>query len=316
MIPPSNDDWLTAINESPTLSIQSKKSYVKHARALITASRELGPHSLSTVLFNMDTVLPRLANLPTHKLRSHLILILALFKRGEERRMFKRSDAHVTRHHRNWMEQLFKVNTKHRARLEENLPSDRELEAAASLQDWVNAHEQMQTVAPGSKDALLVAFHALALPPLRGGDLSHVRIGEHMSGNCIYIDREERSLKNPNGVGVLVIREHKTAHSYPELRRELPPELVELVLSSLKKEPRDWLFTAKSGAAFSDSGFSTWKGRVFRAAFKGRPVTTNSLRHAFISETDRQHQSIKDARSLASAMGHSLQVQRQYVRLR
>jgi hypothetical protein len=267
-------------------------------------------------MFNVDKMYPRIAHLPVNKLRPNLILILALFKRGEERGFFRRSDAHITRHHRNWMEMLNIANAKHRAVADDNLPTDRELEAAASLQNWLDAHTHTHEQLPDSQDALLVAFHAYALPPLRGGDLSHVRIGNHPFGNCIYFDRTARSSKFPNGTGVLLIREHKTAHTYPVLRRELPPELVEMTNRSLEKEPREWLFQSKSGAAFSDSGFSTWKCRVFRNAFKGRPVTTNSLRHAFISETDRQHQSIREARTLANAMGHSLQMQRQYVRLR
>jgi hypothetical protein len=311
----SNDEWLSAIDESPHLSKKSKQTYKAHVRTLLHTCGVDGPMGVSTILFDLPRFLPRLVRLKPNAMRSHLILILSLFKRGEERQVFRRSDAHVTNHHRGWMERLFECNKAHQSKVEDNLPTDREVEAAATLAEWATAKDYIQQRRPDSQEALLVAFHALAMPPLRGGDLSHVRVGFHPTGNCIYVDEDDRDHDFPEGYGELIIREHKTSSSFPELRRELPPELVLLSLRSIEKEPRDWLFSAKSGGAFSDSGFSTWKTRVFRDAFKGKPVTTNSLRHAYISGLDRQNQSIRQAREIADAMGHSLGTQRQYVRL-
>ena len=312
---PSNDEWMTAIQNAPKLSKCSKRSYAKQIKAVLRACDLSGPLGISTVMFNVDDHLPALSKVPDHTLRTHLSAIVAMFKRGEEASIFKRCHANITKHHRAWSEELFKSRGRYKVRIEDNKPSDRELEARSTMADWGRALKFMQETEPDSQAALLVAFHALALPPLRGGDLSHVRIGETMTGNFIRVYPDSRCLAFPEGRAKLVIREHKSAATYGDLVRELPAELIRLLLRSVRAEPREWLFTTKALAPYSDSGFSAWKCRMFHKAFEGRPGSTNSLRHADISEVDRQHQTIREARELAKAMGHSLQMQREYVRL-
>ena len=240
-------------------------------------------------------------------LRNHLVVALALFKRGEERQFFKRSDASIVKHHKAWMDAHLECHKSHKNKLDDNLPTHREIEGRASVNDFKNAHVYMAKTEGGTQETLLVALHALILPPLRGGDLSHVRIGKQMDGNCIYVD--------PQGVGRLLIRDHKTSSSYPSLERVVPIPALNFLEDSLIEQPREWLFTTKkSNSPYSDGGFSDWKSRVFRKAFDGRPVTSNSLRHSYITDMWNRS-SINDARKLATSMGHSLEMQRQYVRL-
>ena len=244
------------------------------------------------------------------KVQRHVLAaILCLFKRGEEHRLFRRCDAHVAAPHRQYLEALSGCHRILNGHLDDNLSTHREIEAAATLREWMNAHERMQDSDPHSQDALLIAFQTLALPPLRGSDLSHIRIGPQMTGNYMMV--------RPDGSGELVIRDHKTARYYPRLERNLPRDLVEMVERSIAAEPRNWLFSASNGSAYSTSGFLKWKTKVFARAFGGRPVTSNSLRHAFVTERihGNANLSTNQARAVASSMGHSLGMQRQYVRL-
>ena len=307
MAPPSDDDWFAAIEASPSLSKKSKKSYWKHARALLRACMGPGTSTLSEILFNFDRAYKKLSHLSPSVLRNHLIIILALFKRGEERHFFKRSDAQMVNHHRSWMDAHGSCHKTHKCKMDDNLPTDREIEGGASFDDFKHAHVFMAEAEGETQDTLLVAFHALIIPPLRGGDLSHVRIGKQPAGNCVYIDGE--------GVGRLLIRDHKTSATFPALERVVPKPLLDFLEDSLEAQPREWLFTTKRmNGPYSEGGYSDWKSRVFRKAFNGRPVTSNSLRHSYISEMWNKS-SINDARRLATAMGHSLGTQRQYVRL-
>lgn len=308
MAPPSDDEWLRMIDSSPHLSKKSKASYKKHARGFARLCGCDSLCSISHILFNFDTAYPKIARLPSNLQRSHLIVALCLFKRGEENRLFRRCDSHVSEHYHKWLEAHSKCQSDHRRRLDDNLPSEREIESAATLEEWRAAHREMQEREPGSQAALLIAFQTLALPPLRGNDLSHVRIGEQMSGNCIFV--------YPDGSGQLVIRDHKTSRHFPSLQRHLPPELIKMLERSVKQQPRNWLFSTAKGGAFSGQGFLQWKTGVFRRAFHGRPVTSNSLRHAYITEkVAGVPMSTNEARSIASAMGHNLGIQRQYIRL-
>jgi hypothetical protein len=262
------------------------------------------------VMFNFERAFPKLQHLPAAKRRSYLCAVLCLFKRGEEFRHFRRCDPHVNAQYRQWLEALSACNALNRQRLDDNLPSDREIEAHATLREWNDANDFMQETDPDSQDALLIAFQTMALPPLRGSDLSHIRIGFQMTGNYFMV-RED-------GSGELVIRDHKTMRYYPRLERLIPIKLVHMVERSIAQQPRNWLFSTKSGGSYSSSGFLQWKTLVFQRAFRGRRVTSNSLRHAFVSERvhGNSNLSTNQARQIASSMGHSLDMQRQYVRLR
>jgi hypothetical protein len=307
MAPPSDDEWLELIDKANNLTKKSKASYKKHIRALQKVCGE--GHSLSHIMMNFDSLHPRLERLEPSVLRNHLIIILALFKRGEHNQMFRRCDPRIHEQYTKWLNANAHCATQHRKRLDDNLPSEREIEAAASLSEWRDAHEQMQAREKGSQAALLIAFQTLALPPLRGSDLSHIRIGEQLTGNYIRVRHD--------GSGELVIRDHKTARYFPRLERYLPQSLVRMVEESVKQQPRNWLFSTRHGSAYSNNGFLAWKSSVFRRAFNGRPVTSNSLRHAYITEHvgGLANMSTNQARDIASAMGHTLSMQRQYVRL-
>ena len=306
MILPTNDEWVKAIESAPDLRPNSKKSYLKHMRALLRLCDISSLTGLTDIMFDCKRFMPCIETLPVCTQRIHLIAIVSLFKRGEEAHFFRRSDEKITLHHRGWMEELADVRGKHRKRIDANEPSQREIEAHATVDEWKTAYSVIQDEKPDSQEALLLAFHALMLPPLRGGDLSHVRLGRRETGNCLYVE--------DNGDAKLLIRDHKTSRQFPELTRVLPKKLLTLLLNSIEKDKRDWLFTPKSKAAYSDSGYSTWKYRVLHRAFQGRRVTSNSLRHSFISEMDRQNQTIGGARNVAHAMGHSVYMQREYVR--
>lgn len=308
MAPLSDDEWLELIDASTALTPKSKTSYKKHVRGLVRMCGGGIDKSISRIIFNYDRSFPHLARLPPNIQRSHLCAVLCLYKRAEERRIFRRCDPHVHEEHRKWLEALSRCNNAHRRHLDDNLPSEREVESAASLREWERAHAFMQESEPGTQAALLIAFQTLALPPLRGSDLSHIRIGYQPTGNYFAVDDD--------GTGELVIRDHKTARYYPRLERFVPRELVRMVEKSVEAQPRNWLFSTKHGAAFSSTGYLKWKTMVFSRAFQGRPVTTNSLRHAYITEKlQGGNLSTNQQRSIAESMGHSLGMQRQYVRL-
>jgi hypothetical protein len=310
MAPPSDDEWTELIDASPSLTKKSKESYKKHMRQLLKAAAPAGIGSLSAVMFNFERVFPLLQRLPPNIRRSHIAAVLSLFKRGEEAKHFRRVDPMVHTQHRLWLEALAACNNANRQRIDDNLPTDREIESSATMREWHDANNFMQETDPRSQEALLVAFHALALPPLRGNDLAHVRIGYQPHGNYFMV--------RPDGSGELVIRDHKSARYYPRLERQVPLQVVHMVERSVKRQPRNWLFSTKSGTEFSDSGYQKWKSLAFLTAFRGKRVTNNSLRHAYISERvhGNPNLSTNQARSIAASMGHSLDTQRQYVRLR
>jgi len=305
----TDQEWITLIDASRSLSASSKISYKKQLRSTIRAFGINGPTALSTILTSpelLDGVKKRIAD---NSLRTYLAALVSLFKRGEEGGYFKRSTDSISNLHGIWSEALQQSSGRYHKRIDSNIESERERESHASLQDWQQKLQTCLKDDPDSQATLLIAFHALVFPPLRGGDLARVHIGYTLTGNCIFRNLDDESQT------ILLIRNHKTTKSYGTLKRVFTGKMVDILRNSGTKEPREWLFTTKGGTPYSESGFSSWKTSVFKDAF-GRSVTTNSLRHEYISSIDRQNQSINDAKLLASAMGHGLYTQRQYVRLR
>lgn len=248
-------------------------------------------------------------HLPPSKQHAYIAVVLSLFKRAEEAQYFRRCDPAVRDHYKPWLEAMSRCNRALRKHIDDNLPSDREVEASASLHDWEKAFDYMLETDPHSQETLLIAFQTLALPPLRGNDLAHVRIGQQSTGNYFMV--------HSDGSGELVIRDHKSMYSFPRLERQIPRMLVRMVERSIEKQPRDWLFSTKRGTEYSTAGYSTWKSLAFQKAFRGKHVTSNSLRHAYISERvhGNPNLSTNQMREIANSMGHSLDMQRQYVRL-
>jgi hypothetical protein len=60
--------------------------------------------------------------------------------------------------------------------------------------------------------------------------------------------------------------------------------LHQAIITSVRQDPRKYLFEppSKPGTAFNNANsFNHWANRRFKAVFGGRPLTSNSIRHAF-----------------------------------
>jgi hypothetical protein len=305
----TDNEWLELIDKASSISPMSKKSYKKHLRSAVRLFGVEGPTSFSTIMSKPSYMNRIDKSTSSNTLHSALAGIVSLFKRGEEAGFFKRSDPDISDLLAAWSEHLQRSSKDYTERINDNKESDKEREGHASLSDWRKVLQK--ALDSGEKtyeqSTLLLAFHALVMPPLRGGDLARVHIGYTDEGNCIFRDPDN------DAQTILYIRDHKTSKSFGTLKRVLKGKMVEILRDSVENFPREWLFVSKSGAPYSESGFSSWKSDVFREAFD-RPVTSNSLRHEYISSIDRQNQTLKEARELAASMGHGLHTQRQYVR--
>ena len=304
----SDKDWFALIDESTSLSAKSKASYKKQIRVVERECNVDGPNALSTILSDPDKYGSMLMDkIADNSLRTYLGAIVAMFKRGEEGRLFKRSDGPVSELQGKWSELLQQSSKRYQKRINDNEPSEREVEGHATLAEWEEAFEKAYKESPTSQATLLLGLHALVMPPLRGGDLGRVHIGYTDEGNCAYRDPDDDKCT------ILLIRDHKTTKSHGHLQRKLKGRIVTVMRQGALSHPREWLFVTQGGSPYSESGYSSWKSSVFLEAF-GRPVTSNSLRHAYISGMDRQNQSISEASNIARMMGHGLYTQRQYVR--
>ena len=304
---PTDAELVAAVCSSPALSAATRTTYV---RQLSLARRLLASHAPSSEGRELASILsapgPCLAALDASPMapntrKSLLGALVGLYRRAEAMGVALPPRAP-------WSEALCAAQASAHASLAENASSAREQAAHASLAEWAAAEAHAaRSEGFGSMEHLLVSMQSPAnMAPLRGGDLFDVALD----------DGPASARLTPEGdTWRLVVREHKTARSHGALQRVLPKGPAEALRASLLLHPRGTLFLNHSGRRFaSRSTFVNWKNRTLRRVF-GRRVTTNSARHAFVSELDRGRMSLAARNKVAAAMGHSLMTQEEYVRL-
>jgi hypothetical protein len=109
----------------------------------------------------------------------------------------------------------------------------------------------------------------------------------------------------------LMIRDFKTSKLYTSIHYpRLPDTLHQIILQSLQKEPRTYLFQKPNGKPYTRNTFSQWASRTLHALF-GVEMTLTLIRHQFISTLSLDTPAVELER-IGRLMGHSLSTQQLY----
>ena len=213
-----------------------------------------------------------------------------------------------------WAAYNKKLNEQRDALMDKNLKSDRESAAWVDLKAARAKELELRQTSLGSPSHLLVAFYTL-WPPCRGGDLGSVAIVKPDDARASDADTSTNVIVIGDDI-FLKLRTHKTAKTYGTITRVLPEDLASTLRASLTDNPRSHLFEsiAEKKPFVSEHAFTVWANRALSRTF-GRPVTCNTLRHAFVSAMDVNKMSTETLRGVASSMGHSLKQQQSYRRV-
>jgi hypothetical protein len=104
----------------------------------------------------------------------------------------------------------------------------------------------------------------------------------------------------------LFIQEHKTDRTYPVLKEELKPELVQIINGSLERHPRQYLFVDDSKQPFNGQHFSKWVKRTFAKYFNGRQLGVSLWRKVHENQhMDHNIMTRGELRKRAMQAGHS-----------
>ena len=166
--------------------------------------------------------------------------------------------------------------------------------------------------------------------PLGGGDkdtgLSACLRGETVAGlvhvhqpfACRIYDSEP-SIQTDNYIVLteenprLVLNDYKTKKKYGTIQIPIPPPLYELICACRKSSlcKNDYLFTNVLGFPYDRRQYSGYCVRLLRRLFD-RPVTLVSLRHSYTSSMIDYNRPIRELKTIATSMGHSVSAQKQY----
>jgi hypothetical protein len=295
MPPKKNRDLLQKIVESE-LSDNSKENYRMRAHTL---EKKIGK-PLQQIILNPKLYIPELTKLyPANTSRkAHMSFILSVFRYNPD----------FTCDHRKAYDAWYAAfNDTHKQvldRYETNQPTDRQVEGYVPYSEIIQKRDELE---PGSMERLLLGFYT-HLKPMRC-DYGSVRLYDGRLP--AEKDREKNYVLLKDQTAMLTLSSYKTSKTYGNHEIELPKPLYEDLALSLKKEPREWLFTDSQGKPQSRNTYCSWTLRVFKRLFH-KPLSVSLIRHSFINQMDMSKLSIKEKKEIAQQMGHNVQTQDVY----
>jgi hypothetical protein len=121
-----------------------------------------------------------------------------------------------------------------------------------------------------------------------------------------YIILDEPAIGTASDI-TLYLQQFKTAKPGQVYIQHLPTKLCAAIRSSLKKNPRELLFTKPDGTAYKHANsFCDWVSRALQEIFQ-KKVTINTLRHSFISGLKMDSMTARELTNTARHLQHSLQ---------
>ena len=258
---------------------------------------------LESCLKQKDTDSPMEKNKSYSKtnLHSYISAVLAVFKHSPQ---YVNDIPEMFVYHRIWLGILSDNEKDILIRRGKNKPT--ELQEARgghklTLQDLVNKREQLDI---DIISKLLLAIYTM-IPPVRGDYYATqiIKDGETPETDNYII------LKNK--YAELVIRKYKTSRKHGEIRHpRLPDELYNLILKSLEKYPRKYLFE-KNGKPYTPNGFCKWSSTTLEKLFNVE-ITLTMIRHIYISSLDLSKMTVEEKKNIGKLMGHTIGIQAEY----
>jgi hypothetical protein len=153
-------------------------------------------------------------------------------------------------------------------------------------------------------DKLLLAMYTI-IPPVRIDYYATHIIKESQ------IPETDNYIILKNGEAELVIRKYKTSRKHGTIHHPiLPNELYNIIIQSLDKYPRKYLFE-NSGKPYTPNGFCKWSSATLQKLF-GVELTLTMIRHIYISSLDLSNITVEEKINIGKLMGHTIGVQAQY----
>ena len=158
------------------------------------------------------------------------------------------------------------------------------------------------------QDYVLVCLYTY-LPPIRL-DYSPMAI----------VDREPEETKGnfmlvlPNRI-TFILNEYKTARRYGQKKFDAPKELEAILRNWLTLNPSGWLLCNSLGHPLNEKALGIRLAGVFKK-FSSKSVSVCLLRHSFVAWVRRGEKPLLRDKEIADVMGHSIEMNALYRRLK
>jgi hypothetical protein len=276
------------------LSPVSKRTYLERLKFIIQETKV----DLYAIITNpkqyIQWIKDHSASLQTQK--SYISAILAVFKHTPDMKKNEQSFYYE------WYNGFNEIHKQIENRYKLNEPSEKQKKAYVSFEDIITKRDELTK---GTKERLILSMYS-HLPPLRS-DFNEIFIYKEkptkpQHSNYIYLD---------GPTPTLILNEYKTVRKNDSFEKEIPKELYNEILDSLKKEPRDWLFMDRDGKPYKENSYNRWVNRTLKKLFN-KPLTISLIRHSYINSLDFNKLTVMEKESIAKDMAHTVNTQDRY----
>jgi hypothetical protein len=140
---------------------------------------------------------------------------------------------------------------------------------------------------------ILVFLGGYFFPPRRSQDFTELKVKDY-----------NKDTDNFYCKGILYFNIYKTSKSYGEQNIKLPDDIDKMVKKYIKKIDNEYFFfNPKTGNKFTSPNITLLINGIF-----GKKISTNMLRHIYLSNKYKDIPAIKEMEDTATAMGHNLNV--------
>lgn len=187
--------------------------------------------------------------------------------------------------------------------------SDKQLKGYIPLEEIIKKRDELEKKDAGGKEHLLLSLYTY-IDPIRQ-DYNDVEI--LMNGEEPTEDRKKKNYIVFSKKGAkLYLNKYKTSKKLNETIIDIPEKLQEIILLSLKKYPRKYLFSTNKNTHYEKQSYITTVNRILLQLFNKPGFTISLLRVINISNANIKDMNAEDRIKKAKNMCHSVQTQNKY----
>lgn len=308
-----NDYYISFIKGCDKLQDITKKDYIRYLKKLLDYFKE---YDLHYIVHHPDEMDPRLSeffsilkgnkdnkgnrdNIAIATRIKYIKAVMSLFRCNQTL-----YDDGVL--YGKWNEIFLRLYTVVEKHYKSNTPNERQITGYVSFDELLRVRD---TLPIGDQRRVLISMYT-EIPPVRN-DYWNLRIyneDPNDDNNNYMIIRGDN---NP----IIVLQKYKTSKKYGKLVINLNDKLSKEIRDSLVKDLRTYLFTTTKGYKYKTSSeFGIWANGVLKELF-GPGFNLTMFRYIYISRRDLclEKKSIAEQEMIAKIMGHSINMQHQYM---
>jgi len=306
----------------PSLKINSAKAYA-------TSLRLIAPENATSLDFlrETDQMLAKLEKFKHTTRRNYLNAIIVVLKGGDSENGDAENDDHPEIN--DALEIYEKVRDKYNEEYSEQVQThqktDRQKEMWIDWPDYLKIvdalAEQVEDYKPGDWTALqksryqdYVVALLYSRYPLRN-DFAHVKIISKADYKKLSQEQKKQAnfiVQHHSNKYFLVLNEYKTSKKYGEKNIEIDGALLKPLRKWLRHNDSEYLLVNTKGSPLSSNGITKVLNRI-GTKHRGKPFGSSILRHSYLSH---KYAGVNDEKEKdADLMGHSLQMQADYVKV-